>query len=432
MSEQIRDLEISGLVHGGRGLGHHEGRAVFVAMTAPGDRVDCRVIKMKPRYIEAELVEVKTPSPFRRVPPCPYFGLCGGCQWQHLAYEEQTRWKETIFFDQLLRSRLAVESSLQPMVPSPQEWRYRNRVQFKCHLTASGLTIGFYRSGSHFVVDIEHCPVLAPPLQAVLELLRAELPGAPYPGCVPQVDVAAGDDGDTRIILHALPAARHRLRPWLQDFATRHRLSACLQSGRKTTLELVHGQADLTIHVDQPALSLSFGPGGFVQGNAPQNRNLVAEMLTVLQLQGTEQVLDLFCGMGNFSLPIARRAGRVTGVEDYAPSITSARANAVKHQLDNVDFWVADAARLMHREALAGFDLIVLDPPRTGCYPCAADILKISPQRVLYISCDPATLVRDLAPLVHGGYQVVSSRPFDLFPQTWHIESMTLLQKTMT
>ena len=432
MSERIRDLEINSLVHGGRGLGHHEGRAVFVAMSAPGDRVDCRVIKAKPRYIEAELVEIITPSPLRRVPPCPYFGTCGGCQWQHLTYDAQTRWKEAIFFDQLLHSRVAAESSLLPMAPSPQEWSYRNRVQFKCRLTTSGLAIGFYRPGSHFVVDIEHCPVLALPLQEVLKRLRAELPDAPSADCVPQVDVEVGDDGAIRILLHTLPAARRQLRPWLQGFALRHRLSACLQSGRKTTLERVHGQADLSIRVDQPAMSLSYGPGGFVQGNSPQNRNLVAEMLAVLELQGTEQVLDLFCGMGNFSLPIARRAARVTGIEAYAPSITSARANAVQHKLDNVDFWVADAARAISREALDGFDLIVLDPPRSGCYPCVADILKISPQRVLYISCDPATLARDLAPLVHGGYEVVSSRPFDLFPQTWHIESMTLLQRTAT
>jgi len=153
-------------------------------------------------------------------------------------------------------------------------------------------------------------------------------------------------------------------------------------------------------------------------------------MLELLELDGSENVLDLFCGMGNFSLPVARRAGRVVGVEDYAPSIDRARMNATANNISNVEFYAADAAVIMARyQAADDLNLVVLDPPRTGNYQTSRELLKVRPEQILYVSCDPATLVRDLIPLVNGGYAVVSSQPFDLFPQTWHIESITLLQR---
>jgi len=429
MPELITDLEITGLVHGGRGIGRSDGKAVFVPMTAPGDRVVCRVVRSKASYSEAELVDVVDSSEHRRDPPCPYFGSCGGCQWQHLSYPSQSHWKEKIFFDQLLRSKVASEECLAPIVSAPDEWHYRNRVQFKCHMTGKGLVIGFYRPGSHSVVEIKRCLLLPPQIQHVLDLLHEELPGAPCPDCIPQVDVACGDDGALRVLLHGLTKGRRQLHVWLQAFAERHQINACLQSGHKDTIELVHGEADLSVFVDQPPIALGYGPGGFAQVNPAQNRNLIAEMLTILDLQGTENVLDLFCGMGNFSLPIARRAGRVTGIEDYAPSVVAAIKNALANNLQNVEFRVADASAAMSCGNLDDLDLLVLDPPRSGSYRASREILQARPQRVLYISCDPATLARDLKPLVHDGYRVVSSRPFDHFPQTWHIESMTLLER---
>ena len=427
MSELIKDLAITGLVHGGRGIGRIDGKAVFVPMTAPGDCVNCRAVRSKPSYIEAELVKVVEPSAHRREPPCPYFDRCGGCQWQHLAYPDQSFWKEKIFYAQMLRSKITVKERLAPIVPAPDEWHYRNRVQFKCHLAENGLVIGFYRPNSHFVVDIKRCLLLRPEIQQVLTLLRQVLPEAPCPDHIPQVDVACGDDGALRVLLHVLPKARPQLRLWLQCFAQRHQLNACLQSGRKDTIEAVHGETDLSVIVDQPPLILNYGPGGFAQVNSAQNRRMIAEMLAILDLQGTEDVLDLFCGMGNFSLPIARRAGRLTGVEEYAPAVASAIKNAAVNNLHNVEFRAADAARAISRSNHGDLDLVVLDPPRSGSYQASLEIMRAKPQRILYISCDPATLARDLAPLVNNGYQVLSARAFDVFPQTWHIESMTLL-----
>ena len=205
MSELISGLEITALTHGGRGIGRHDGKAVFVPLTAPGDVVSCHVTRYRKNYLEAELVEISRPSSERRHAPCPYFGQCGGCQWQHLPYPEQTRWKETLFKDQLVRQGIASEEVIKPVVTAPDELHYRNRVQFKCYLTDNELVMGFYRHGSHFVVDVDHCMLLRPEIQQVYNLLRQELPDCPVPDAVPQVDIAAGDNAQVRVLLHALP-----------------------------------------------------------------------------------------------------------------------------------------------------------------------------------------------------------------------------------
>ena len=430
MAEIIKELDITSLVHGGRGLGHYDGKAIFVPLTMPGDRVSCRVVKSKRRYAEADLIDVVEPSQLRREPPCPFFGSCGGCQWQHLPYAEQARWKERTFSDLMTRSKVLAADRIQSIAPAPDEWNYRNRVQFKCHHTAEGLVIGFYQHGSHFVVDVDDCRLVAPPIQRTLALLRNELSSLPCSDCLSQVDMACGDDGKVRIIFHSHPKGRRQLRSWLQEFAGHSHVSACIQSGGKETLEVVCGESDLTVAVDRPEIFLRYGPGGFVQVNSAQNRNMVATMLELLALDGTENVLDLFCGMGNFSLPVARRAGQVAGVEGYAPSIAYARKNAAFNHISNVEFHAADASSIMARYQTTGdLDLVILDPPRAGNYQVSGDLLKACPERILYVSCDPATLARDLVPLVQGGYEVISSQPFDLFPQTWHIESMTLLRR---
>jgi 23S rRNA (uracil1939-C5)-methyltransferase len=429
----IEELRIVALIHGGRGLGRHQGKAVFVVGALPGDLVSCRIVKDRPRYAEAELVELLVASPQRREPPCPYFGDCGGCQWQQLSYPDQCEWKSRIFADQLLRPKLCAVDRLLPIVPATDEWRYRSRVQLKCHLAGDRLLIGFYRQGSHFVVDIDDCLLLAEPIRRTLGLLRHELQTAPCRDSIPQLDLACGDDGAVRLLVQLLPRALDRLRPWFQVFARRHDLSVCLQAGRKATIEVLHGISELAVDIDQPPLRLHYGPGGFAQVNTAQNRVMVGAVLTRLELTGDERVLDLFCGMGNFSLPLARRGAAVVGVEGYAPSIFSARANAQRLGLaGKVAFHAADAAAFLAQQAAGAFDIVVLDPPRSGCGAMLVDNLwRIKPERILSISCEPSTLARDLRPLLHNGYHVVSSQAFDLFPQTWHIESVTELRRDL-
>ncbi len=421
------DLQIDTLTLGGRGLGRHAGKAVFVPGTAPGDRVRCRVTRSHSQYAEAALVALLEASPERRSPPCPVYGRCGGCQWQHLPYAVQAEWKQRLFSEQLLRSGVAPSSVLRPLVAAPAEWDYRNRLQFKCRQAEQGYVTGFYRQGSHYVVDVPRCLLAKPSIQACYALLRQTLPKAPQPAAIPQVDISCSDNETVSVLLHGLPEACADLRGWLPAIARQGGFAAALQCGRKETIERLWGEPGLVMVVDEPPVQLQVGAGGFAQVNPAQNRRLVEAVVAAAALSGSERLLDLYCGVGNFSLPLARRAGAVVGVESYAPAIADAVGNASRHAIDNVSFHAepAEGAALRH----GAFDTVILDPPRTGAYQVVRDLLDLGPRRIIYVSCDPATLVRDLLPLVHNGYAVSSSQPFDLFPQTWHIESLTVLER---
>ncbi len=423
------ELTIDNLAFGGSGVGRHDGKAIFVPLTAPGDRVRCRIVQEKARYAEAEMTALLEPALQRRVAPCPVFGECGGCQWQHLPYAEQERWKERIFTDQLRRHGGIAEPTILPLVPSSDEWHYRSRVQFKCRQTEHGFLIGFYKRSSHYVVDVAHCPITDERLNAVLTLFRQWLPAAPDPARIPQVDLEIGSDGAVRAVVHCL-GEEEALATWLRPLAEGAGIALFLQPGRKEKLLAICGSRELEIVVDEPPLQLAYGAGGFAQVNLAQNRELVRAVIAAAALTGRERVLDLFCGMGNFSLPLARRAGEVVGVEDYAPAIEQARLNARRNGIGNASFHAMPAEGAAAR--LAGgfpFDLVVLDPPRSGALAVVKELLRLPPRRILYVSCDPATLARDLKSLLGQGFELLWSRPFDLFPQSSHTESLSLLQR---
>lgn len=421
----LLELEVETLTFGGRGLGRHNGKAVFVPGTAPGDRVRCRVVKDRRQFSEAELCELLVPAEVRRTPPCPVAGSCGGCQWQHLAYAAQLQWKERLFREQLARAGVAPAALADAIVPSAQEFGYRNRVQFKCRQTQSGFVSGFYRPASHFVVDVARCLLVRPAIHDAYAFVRQKFSSAPLPETVPQIDITCSDDDRVTILFHLLPSGHAVMRPWLAALAAAGDFAVALQVGRKETIEVLAGQAGLTMTVDAPPVELAIGAGGFAQVNPEQNRAMVAAVLAAAGLSGTERVLDLYCGVGNFSLPLARRAGWVVGVEEYAPAIADAKANARRNAIDNVGFFSESAEGAIQRHG--PFDVVVLDPPRTGACPVMRELLAMRPRRILYVSCDPVTMTRDLQPLVHSGYRVVSARPYDFFPQTWHVESLTVL-----
>lgn len=420
-------LDIDKLTVGGRGLGRHQGKAVFVPDTAPGDRVACRIVRSHRHYDEAELLELITPAAGRRVPPCPLAGACGGCQWQHLPYAVQLEWKERLFAEQLQRGGLAGEEQLLPIVAAPVEFAYRNRVQYKCRQTEGGFVAGFYRAGSHYVIDAPGCLLPRPEIASARAALQAAVSGCPCPEALPQLDISCGDDGQVAVIAHVLPGADHLLADWLKGLALTHGYAAALQVGRKETIRVLAADPSLLTLVGDPPLAVTVSAGGFAQVNPEQNRRLVAAVVVAAQLTGTERVLDLYCGAGNFTLPLARRAAAAVGIEEYAPAIADARRNAAANGIANASFHAAPADRTVHDHGR--FDVVLLDPPRTGAYPVIKRLVELGPRRILYVSCDPATLVRDLQPLVHNGYRLLSSQPFDLFPQTWHVESLSVLQR---
>lgn len=427
MSRLTGPLKIESLAYGGKGVARVDGKVLFVTGAAPGDLAICRLTREKKRYAEAELAELVEASELRRKPPCPVADQCGGCQWQYLEYADQCRWKEDIFRGLLQRQAGVEDAQILPIVPAPDEWHYRSRVQFKCFQHQGKFLTGFYRPGSHVVVDVDSCPVVAEKLNAVLAQIKPQLAESPFAPSISQIDMGLGDDGQIRVVIHT----QNDLQPladYCRPLAEETGISLFLQSERKKKPQHVCGPVDLQITIDQPPLQLAYGPGGFAQINLQQNRNLVEAVLQAAQLSGTETVLDLYCGMGNFSLPLARQAGRVVAVEDFAPSIAKGRENAAANGIENVSFECRPAEGYLNKSGQdVYFDLVLLDPPRSGAYPVMAELLEHRPRKIIYVSCDPATLARDLKSLLHGGYRLDSSQPFDLFPQTYHMESLSVL-----
>lgn len=425
----IGPLRIESLANGGAGIARDAGRVIFVPRTVPGDLVLGRLTREKQRYAEAELIEIQQPSAQRCAPSCPVAAECGGCQWQQLPYAEQLRWKERLFSETLQRQCRIDPACLLPIVPSPQQWGYRSRVQIKCYKTPQGFVCGFFRPKSRYVVAVDRCPVIAPELNALLAELRAAVAPSPFAAEVPQFDLAIGDDGRRRAVVHYLGRDVEALIALLTPLATRLDVALLIQRGRKGSLTSVAGDEELTITVAQPEITLNYGAGGFAQIHLPQNRQLVAAVLAAAKLTGTERVLDLYCGMGNFSLPLARGAAQVFGVEDYAPSIEMADKNADRNGIENVEFHACSAENGLQRfGSSAPFDLLVLDPPRSGAYEVAKQLTGDPVKRIVYVSCDPQTLARDLQPLLHAGYRLESGQAFDMFPHTFHVESLTVLE----
>lgn len=423
-------LKIETLAFGGNGIGRLDGKTIFVPLTAPGDEIRCRIVRDKGRWAEAELVEILTPAPQRISPPCSVFASCGGCQWQFLPYPEQTAWKERIYADLLQRQAGVPPEALRPIVPAPSPYAYRSRAQFKCCNTPHGFLLGFFRKASHVVQGIDACPLLPEKVNALIPLLKSTIDGSDVASLIPQIDVGIDDRGRVRLVVHARGNSAAQVATLLRPLAVQEDFALFVPGESKRGLQQVCGEEDLIIHCDNPPLSLAYKAGGFSQINLEQNRALVDAVLSAAQLQGEERVLDLYCGMGNFSLPLARRAREVVGVEDYAPSITQAKINAAQNGLKNINFYARPACGALRAYSQKSpFDLVVLDPPREGAKDLCAELIALAPPRIVYISCDPATQARDLKTLLQNGYHCVSAQPFDFFPQTHHIESLAILAR---
>jgi 23S rRNA (uracil1939-C5)-methyltransferase len=248
---------------------------------------------------------------------------------------------------------------------------------------------------------------------------------------IPQIDAGINDRGRVRLVIHTRNNAAAAVAELLRPLALQEDFALFVQSDRSGGLQHICGEEDLVISCDTPPLALAYKAGGFSQINLEQNRSLLDAVLSAAALQGHERVLDLYCGMGNFSLPLARRCGEVVGVEDYAPSIAQAKINARQNKLHNLRFYARPAAGALRAYGQdAPFDLVVLDPPREGASDVCRELIDLAPPRILYISCDPATQARDLKILLQNGYHCVSAQPFDFFPQTHHIESLAILARS--
>jgi 23S rRNA (uracil1939-C5)-methyltransferase len=411
LMEKRFELHLTDMAHGGDALGRHEGKVIFVPYAIPGEEALVEIVEDKGRYARGRLVEILAPSPHRVDSPCPHFGpgKCGGCQWQHIAYPAQLEFKAAVVGDQLARLGRLPDVSVRQTIPSPSPWHYRNHVQFA---VSDDGRLGFVATAGRRVEPIEVCYLLHPLLEELFTALDLEFPG------LVRLSLRAGvNTGDQMMIFEThddLPPALESDLP----------VSCVLLLSDSTPVNLI-GNNYITEEVAGRRFHIS--ATSFFQVNTAAAEELAHVVGEYLAPAGDETLLDAYCGVGTFALSLADKVGHVIGIEEDASAVADALLNAA--ELANVEFIEGNVEALLS-QLDRRIDLAVLDPPRQGCKPEAlAALIELAPRRFVYVSCDPATLARDARRLTDGGYQLVEVQPVDMFPQTYHIESVALFEK---
>lgn len=428
---------IESLTHDGRGLTHVDGKAVFVFGALPGERVMMRLTSRQRRYDEASVVEVLEASPQRVAPRCESFGRCGGCSLQHLEPEAQIAAKQEILGDVLRRiGGLAPERWLPPLTGAHWGYRRKARLGVRWVEKKGRVLVGFRERGSAFICDSARCEVLLPEVGDRLEDLAQLIQGLSIRSRVAQIEVAQGD-GPIVLVFRALDPPSDADLERLAMFGEQHGLQIQLQPGGVDSIQPLPGQTavDLSYGLEN-GLRLHFRPSDFTQVNLGLNRAMIAQALDLLAAEPDESVLDLFCGLGNFTLPIARRAARVVGVEGDAGLVARAEDNARRNGIDNARFYQADLyaedpltleGQPWRRER---FDKALIDPPRSGALQVLDLLAETGVRQLVYVSCYPSTLARDAEQLVSRlGFRLVAAGAMDMFPHTAHLESMALFTR---
>jgi 23S rRNA (uracil1939-C5)-methyltransferase len=421
---------VAALNHDGYGV-VRAGKAAFVPGVLPGEEIRFLRSKRHRQYDEARLLEILRPAVDRVEPRCRFFGVCGGCALQHLAPAAQLAAKQLELQEALRRIGQVEPEHWLPPLQGPS-WHYRRRARLgaKYVKARQRVLVGFRERLSGLIAALDSCQVLAQPVGDLLLPLGEMLSNLSIRDRVPQVEVAVGDN-QTGLVLRVLAEPTERDRTVLAAFEQQHSLRLFLQPGNASTIApLSAGDATLSYALPEWNLSLQFLPADFIQINGAVNRALLAKVIDLLQIDADATVLDLFCGLGNFTLPLARRALQVTGVEGEAGLVQRARDNARNNGIANADFHVADLAR--PAEAAwwkSRYSHVLLDPPRTGAREVLALVAELQPRRVVYVSCHPGSLARDVGILVNEfGFVFETAGAVDMFPHTTHVESVAVLR----
>ncbi len=427
-------MMVESLTHEGRGLARVEGKAVFVDGALAGERVRFRYTRMQRHFDEGRVVEVLEASPQRAAPLCAHFGVCGGCSLQHQAPEAQIAMKQEILADVLRRIGGVVPDEWLPPLTAGH-WGYRRKARLGVRYVAKkGKTlVGFRERGSGFLADLSRCEVLHPDVGERLQDLATLVDGLSIRDQVPQIEIAKGD-GPCVLVFRVLATPSVADLTGLEAFAAAHPVRIYLQEGGLETVRPLPGQlVDLHYRLPDFGVQIHFEPTDFTQVNLELNRLMVQRAVDLLDPGPGERVLDLFCGLGNFTLPLARRAGLVVGVEGDAGLVERARGNAQANGINNVTFQVADLYGTNVAMPWTGerFDKALLDPPRAGALQVLDFLPALGVRRLVYVSCFPATLARDADRLVNGlGYRLLAAGAMDMFPHTAHLESMAVFERS--
>lgn len=428
------EIDIHDLSHDGRGVGRLDGKAIFVTGALPGERVRARPGQRKKHFDQASLVEVVQPSPQRVTPKCQHFGLCGGCALQHLDPVAQIAAKQNTLLQNLQRiGQVEAERVLPPLTGPVWGYRRKARLGVKWVAKKQRVLVGFREAADpRFIADLQRCEVLVPEVGDRLAALSALIESLEARESIPQIEVAAGDQTTALVFRHLQPLSE-RDQHTLRGFGEAHGLDIHLQpAGLDSVRPLRVGEAVLAFALPDHAVSFRFEPVDFVQVNAGLNARMVDHALELLDLQPQHRVLDLFCGLGNFTLPMARRVREVIGVEGDAGLVQRANQNAERNGLGNARFHAADLVRELNQQPWMDerFDRLLLDPPRTGAEEVIRAMRLDDIQRVVYVSCHPGSLARDAGILVREkGYRLRAVGVMDMFPHTAHVESIAVFER---
>lgn len=422
-TRQIITVTVNDLDPFGQGVARHQGKALFIPGLLPQEQAEVVLVEDKKQYARAQVKRRLNDSPQRVAPRCPHFGVCGGCQQQHASIELQQQSKRAAL------SRLMKRDVDDIIAAEPWGYRRRARLSLNYQPKTQQLQMGFRKANSSEIIDVVQCPVLVPQLEALLPAVRECLTSLQSQRQLGHVELVQADNGPLMVLRHtaALTAADKEK---LERFSQTHGLSLYL-APQSEILEHIRG--------DEPwytsdGLRLVFSPRDFIQVNDGVNQKMVRMALAWLDIQPQDRVLDLFCGMGNFTLPLAKVAASVVGVEGVPALVAKGRENAALNELQNVTFFHENLEEDVTRQAWAkhGFDKILLDPARAGAPGVMAHIIKLAPRRMVYVSCNPATLARDSEALLQAGYRIQRLAMLDMFPHTGHLESIVLFERELT
>ena len=418
-TRQIITVTVNDLDPFGQGVARHQGKALFISGLLPQEQADVVVVEDKKQYARAQVKRRLSDSPQRQAPRCPHFGICGGGQQQHASIELQQQSKRAAL------ARLMKRDVDDIIAASPWGYRRRARLSLNYQPKSQQLQMGFRKANASEIVNVVQCPVLAPTLGALLPAVRECLSELKSVRQLGHVELVQADNGPLMVLRHtaALPAADKEK---LERFSQSHGLSLYL-APQSEILEHIRGEAPW---YTSDGLRLVFSPRDFIQVNDGVNQLMVRTALEWLDIQPQDRVLDLFCGMGNFTLPLAKRAAQVVGVEGVPALVAKGQENAALNGLHNVTFFHENLEEDVTRQAWAkhGFDKVLLDPARAGAAGVMLHIIKLAPRRVVYVSCNPATLARDSDVLLQAGYTIQRLAMLDMFPHTGHLESMVLFE----
>ncbi|OZI74987.1 23S rRNA (uracil(1939)-C(5))-methyltransferase RlmD [Bordetella genomosp. 12] len=431
-------LNIESLDLEARGIARRDGKVVFVEGALPGERVRAATVRKKPSYEIARVETVLKPSAQRVQPRCPHFGVCGGCVMQHLEPTSQVAIKQRALEDTFWHvGKLRPQRVLPPLHGPTWGYRYRARLSVRVVAKKGGVLVGFHERKSSYVADMRECHVLPPHVSALLLPLRAMIASMSHPDRMPQIEVALGDGVTALVLRHLEPLNDHDI-AILREFAQRHEVQWWLQpKGPDTVHALDPAHADaLAYTMPEFGLRMPYRPTDFTQVNHAINRAMVSRALTLLDVQPTDRVADLFCGLGNFTLPLATQGREAVGVEGSKALTDRAMEAALRHGLSattsfaTLNLFEVDVSWL---RGLGYFDRMLIDPPREGAQAVAQALALLAPAerpcRIVYVSCNPGTLARDASIMVHeGGYVLKAAGVINMFPHTGHVESIAVFE----